>query len=203
MSLTLSILVPTIPERAELLARLLKNITDNQGDKREGVDYEVLVHCTPPFIKRGPSTGVKRNELLAMARGEYTWFVDDDDLLMNSSISSVIDLARTEKRDMVAVCGLYTRDGKKEIKWFIRKDYGNDTVDGAYHRPPNHITPVRREIALQCKFPDITAEEDTAYSEQLVPLLKTESILSTPAYHYQYSSRNKLYRILRKKILPK
>jgi glycosyltransferase involved in cell wall biosynthesis len=198
MTITLSILVPTIPERAEKLSRLLRNITENRGDKVEGVDYEVVVLCTPAFVRGGPSTGAKRNSLLASARGDYVWFVDDDDSLMNASLSAVIDLARSERRDMVAICGLYTCDGTGEIQWFIRKGYSNVTKDGTYHRSPNHITPVRRELALECTFPDVCAEEDTAYSDQIVKLLETESVLQTPAYHYEYSSKQKLYRIRKK-----
>lgn len=198
-SICLSLLIPTVPSRSSKLQRLLENIEGNRGEKTEGVDYEVVVLSTPEYRNGGESTGAKRNALLASARGDYVWFIDDDDLLMNNSLSAVIDLCRSEQKDMVATCGKYTVNGAREIRWFIRKDYGNITVKGPngeqiFHRSPNHITPVRRELAIKCTFPDMCNAEDKAYSEQLVPLLETECILDTPAYHYDFSTVDKLYK---------
>lgn len=197
--LTISILVPTVPSRSSKLDRLMKNIRENSGDKQEGKDYEICVLCTPASSNGGPQTGTKRNQLVESARGEYVWFVDDDDLLMNNSLSLVIDLCRSEKRDIVSICGKFTVDGLGDAKWSIRKGNRNrDVLDKAtgiqhLHRAPNHITPTRREISLGCKFPDVSFAEDAVYCQRLRGRVRSESILEIPAYHYDYSSRDKLY----------
>lgn len=198
-SLTISILIPTVPSRAEKLKRLRENIDANRGDKIEGEDYEICVLCTAASLEGGPQTGAKRNQLVARARGEYVWFIDDDDLLMNDALSRVIDLCRLEKRDVVSICGKYTVDGLNEVQWSIRRGNRNvDVVDKTtgkqyFHRAPNHITPTRREIASKCKFPDASYAEDAVYCSRLRGHVRTESVLEIPAYHYDYRSQDKLY----------
>jgi hypothetical protein len=199
--LTVSILIPTVPSRAALLARLLENIKQNNGGKVEGIDYEILIYCTEESVKGGPHTGAKRNKLVRDARGDYVWFVDDDDLLMNNSLSGIIDLCRSERRDIVAISGKFTVDGAGDAWWSIRKAYRNrdvmDPVTGIQHlqRSPNHITPTRRELALRCKFPDRSLYEDANYATQITPLVRSESILEKFAYHYDYTTTEKPYAV--------
>ena len=51
------------------------------------------------------------------------------------------------------------------------------TVDGIRQRCPNHINPVKREIALQVPYPDKNLDADKEYSMALLPLLKTEVMI--------------------------
>jgi hypothetical protein len=55
-----------------------------------------------------------------------------------------------------------------------------------YYRCPNHLNPVKREIALQVKFPETNFGEDKDYSTRLFPLLKEERFISGVVYHYLY-----------------
>ena len=57
---------------------------------------------------------------------------------------------------------------------------------GIYYRTPNHISPVKRELALQAGFPEIAFGEDHEYSKRLLPLLKTETIIKENLYHYDF-----------------
>jgi hypothetical protein len=45
---------------------------------------------------------------------------------------------------------------------------------------------VRRELALQAGFPEVAFAEDYEYSMRLLPLLKTEVLITEPMYHYDY-----------------
>jgi hypothetical protein len=58
-----------------------------------------------------------------------------------------------------------------------------------YFRTPNHISPVRRELALQAGFPDVTYAEDREYSKRLLPLCKNEAKIKGSIYHYKYISK--------------
>ena len=53
-----------------------------------------------------------------------------------------------------------------------------------YFRCPNHLNPVKRELALQVKYPDKTVQEDRDYSYGIFPLLKTEHYIEKPIYYY-------------------
>ena len=56
-----------------------------------------------------------------------------------------------------------------------------------YFRMINHLNPVKREYAIQCKFPDKDRAEDTAYAEQLSKYLKSEIYIEDVMYHYLHS----------------
>jgi glycosyltransferase involved in cell wall biosynthesis len=71
VSIRLSILIPTLPERLTPLGPTVQSLT-NQAT---GKDVEVLVLLD----NRRRSTGAKRNALMDIARGDFVAFVDDDD----------------------------------------------------------------------------------------------------------------------------
>jgi len=66
---------------------------------------------------------------------------------------------------------------------------GNKTV---YHRHTNHITAVKRIIALAAGFPDKSNAEDKHYSDRLQ--LRTEFKIDRPMYTYRFTTKNKQYR---------
>jgi hypothetical protein len=59
---------------------------------------------------------------------------------------------------------------------------------GVHYRSPNHLNPVRRELALEAGFPaKIYHGEDHEFSRRLLPLIKSEtSAGSDPLYHYWF-----------------
>ena len=58
--------------------------------------------------------------------------------------------------------------------------------DGVYYRPPNHLNPMKREIAIQFKFPEQYHGEDLCWAMALAQsgLLKTEETITEPYYFY-------------------
>jgi hypothetical protein len=62
-------------------------------------------------------------------------------------------------------------------------------LNGVYYRTINHLCPVKRELALQVKFPrGINNGEDADYSNRLRPLLKTEVYINKDMYHYDFNT---------------
>lgn len=133
--------------------------------------------------------GVKRNHLLNCARGEYIVMVDDDDLVSPDYVAKILAATET-KPDCIGISGKISFNGREERQWHISKEFKSWYEHlGIYYRTPNHISPVRRELALQVMFPPIHFGEDAEYSRNLLPLLKTEVIIPGNLYYYRYEQK--------------
>lgn len=191
----LSILIPTVPERKNLLNELIKEI--NFQINSEGLNKEIEI-CINDIPKGQITTGEKRNILLSWAVGEYVWFIDDDDWIYPGAIKIIYE-ALKNKPDCLAINGIISFDGNNSKKWYIaiNNPYCADWSTGTeiYLRYPNHITPMKREYAVIVGFPSQSNFEDKAFADRLkeLNLLKTEIKIDQPIYHYRYSSQNKLY----------
>lgn len=173
----LSVLIATMPERRSQVQSLMDLLHDQYtGDE---VEY-ITVCCCKTVI------GKKRNVLLSAASGEYITFIDDDDQISSDYISKILTAIESGP-DCIGISGTITTNGQNERQWHISKDFlmwferGN-----VYYRTPNHISPVKRVLALQAGFPDIAHGEDYEYSMRLLPLLKTETKIEGNIYKYQY-----------------
>lgn len=175
----LSILIATMPERQKQFYALLDGLN---GQLVYIQDVEIISDASLSY-----NIGIKRNSLLSRATGEYVVFIDDDDLIAPNYVSLILE-ACNKGTDCIGINGYITTNGKNRRQWFISKEYGKwfTGQDGTYYRTPNHISPVRRELALRAGFPEVKFAEDFAYSMALLPLLKTECLISTPLYHYRY-----------------
>lgn len=178
--MTLDILVPTLHKRKHFLDELEAEIL-RQSD---GYPLGILV------CHGSATTGEKRNALLEKSTSDYVWFVDDDDMILPGAIPAIFEALKSEP-DCLAINGIITTDGRRPRKWDIRIGNNYEEKAGMYYRFPNHITPMKREIALQVKFPHITVQEDFKWATELRErgLLKTESAVSTPVYHYRERTR--------------
>ncbi len=182
----LSILIPTLPERDEFLFDLTINLWE-QVKKANAFDkVEILTDSRD----RSVTTGEKRNDLLKTASGKYVWHVDDDDFIYEYAIEEILKAVEIDP-DVIGICGIMTVDGKNEIGWEIRlgHPYCATIRNGKefYLRHPNHITPMKREIALKIPFPNKTFGEDYEWSKKLNDAghLKTQAIIEKPLYHYR------------------
>jgi glycosyltransferase involved in cell wall biosynthesis len=179
----LSILIATISERFYQFCALDKELRRQANDPLE---QTVQVFSHRDMFK---NIGTKRNELLMAAQGDYIVFIDDDDTISSNYIAKI--LAATESNpDCIGISGMITTNGADERQWHISKDFGSwYEKDNIYYRTPNHISPVRRELALQAGFPEIAHGEDYEYSMRLLPLLKTEVKIEENIYHYDYRTK--------------
>lgn len=175
----LSILIATMPIRAAKLANLRAVL-----DRQLTPEVEVITDISMNY-----NIGVKRNKLLSLAKGEYIVYVDDDDLVAPDYIEKILK-ATEGNPDCIAMNGTIIFDGNHAKQWFISKAFGTwYQQDDKYYRTPNHISPVKRELALQAGFPEISFGEDYEYSMRLLPLLKTEAKTEGILYFYRYESK--------------
>lgn len=176
----LSILIPTVAKRSGLLSVLLQELYRQIGSQ----PVEVLVH------KGEGTTGKKRNELLASAKGEYVCFIDDDDAVSHKYIEMVLTALRS-KPDCVSLTGLMTTNGKNPRTFIHSVRYSAYfEQDSIYFRPPNHLNTIRRDIAVKFPFPNKTFGEDTAWAMKLCKagVLKNEVYIEETLYYYQYKT---------------
>jgi hypothetical protein len=192
--MSLSILICTLENRKQVFDKLMENL-GAQIMCCPAESVEVLFSCD----NGEKTTGSKRDFLLRRAMGDYLVFIDDDDEVPYYYVSEILQAAKS-KADCMAINGKMTTDGNHPMKWRISKDFPNVTVrdpllnEDVYLRTTNHISPVRRDIAVQGGFPDIRNGEDKAYSESILPFLKTEVEIKLPMYHYIFKNIPKLYK---------
>lgn len=184
----LSVLIPSLEKRQEQLFSLLSELYSQIIKHNLYLDVEVLLNID----NKKHSTGVKRNQLLDIASGEYIVYIDDDDEVYSNYLISIIR-AMESKPDCIGTTGHYSVDGGGKLTWILRKDYTDHDRDGILYRRTNHISPVKRSIALLAMFPDKSNAEDKEYSERLNKYLHTETIIEEPIYHYKYQSHGKEY----------
>lgn len=131
--------------------------------------------------------GRKRNDLLALAQGEYVCFVDDDDMVTDDYVSSLL-AGISSGADVVTFDVAVTLNGGQPFLARYSKDFAaSRKLEGLWERLPNHLMAVRREMAVQTGFPDVHVGEDADYAARLYPLLRTEHRIERVLYHYRYS----------------
>lgn len=205
--MTLSILIRSIDRRKDMLSDLICDLILQCGIIKKIYSFDKL-GCSILFIKfdsveiivaiddKKITSGAKANVLLSLAENDYVLFVDDDDVIYPYFVSEIFK-AIQYCPDCVGTKGLITTDGSDEIEWRLSKDYANVTINEnrkkVYLRTTNHLSPVRRDFALQAGFPEISNGEDKAYSDKLNPFLKTEIKIDKLMYHYRFNSKIREY----------
>ena len=186
----LSILICYMKSRTKILERLINVLNPQLTD-----EVEVIIDTD-----QGEKTiGKKRDDLLRKAKGEYLSFVDDDDLISPNYVSLILK-AIESKPDVVGINLIMTVDKVIEERSFhsIKYDRWWDEPDPdkpwlkRYYRNPNHLNPVKREIALQVGFKhNLSGTEDKVYSDSIKQYLKTEEYIEEPIYYFEHFTNKK------------
>jgi len=175
----LSILICTLEERREQFETLYNNLLEQV----EGKSVEVLYERD----NREMTVGEKRNKLMNRAKGEYLCYVDDDDEVSYDYIEQIL-IAIITKPDCVGINGVIYGFGVP--KRFIHSIKYKAYTDGMeYHRPPNHLNPIRSDLAKTYTFKKLNFSEDTDYAMHFVKnrILNSEVMIEENIYFYNYN----------------
>lgn len=179
MSIALSILVPTVPERTHALGTLVTELSRQALDK----PVEVLALLD----NRTRTTGAKRNVLLREAQGGHIVFVDDDDRVepdyvdqLLAVVSLVPDVDCVVFDVEVDVAGRQ----HKVCKYGTEYSFGED-VDHFY-RKPNHLMCWARHVAVRHPFADVSVGEDDEWAGRAAVDIVRQVRISKVLYHYDY-----------------
>jgi hypothetical protein len=174
----LSILVASLKCRADKLDLLLSRFGPQLTD-----DIELLTD-----VDDGEATiGAKRQRLLERSTGRWVCFHDDDDEPAGDYVEA-ITRALQHGPDCVGfrvdrfINGQHNCEAIHSLR-FTR--YGASNNPYTLHRTPNHLNPIRRELALQTGFRAWNTGEDTDYAVRVRPLLKTERFIDKVLYTYR------------------
>lgn len=186
-AIKLSLLICSLQSRRAMRQGLMDKLAQqiNASPYRRLVEVRVLEDTGEAHI------GAKRNALLNESHGEYVAFIDDDDDIADNYISSIMDaLLLNAGVDCVSFNGVMTVNGASPQIFKLSIGYGSWYVEGGvYYRTPNHICPVRRELAIKAGFPDTSYGEDAEYSKRLLSVgMKSEVLLEQSLYFYLFNT---------------
>lgn len=180
----LSILICSLESRVDLLGELMTTLSPQLTD-----DVELLIDADNGEIP----IGAKRNCLLNNARGDHVCFVDDDDQIAANYVALILEALATGPDCVGFKLAYYVNHRPKgvAIHSLRYERYGQQRTPGGmlYERTPNHLNPIRREIALSVGFPELNHGEDSDFAQRVRPLLETEVFVDEVLYHYLFNSR--------------
>lgn len=192
MQMTLSILVCSVTNRFNTFLPNIINKLHSQAENFEDVEIICLMDNKKMML------GDKRNQMVNLACGKYVVFIDDDDDISDDYIEQLY-LAIDSGADVINFTVDVSLNGGPYKPCYYNKDYPNDfnkeeVLDIekgldviSYHRLPNHIMCVKRELALSTKYPSILRGEDAGYSKELKPKLTSQHIIDKVLYFYNFN----------------
>lgn len=159
----------------------------------ENEGASLLVQVVTLSDNRQLSIGAKRNRLVAMATGEYVCFIDDDDRIAPNYVGLILNALQTAP-DVVGIVGEISEPSPARGGFIRRRFY--HTIENrsykrserGYERPPNHLNPIRRDIAIRYKFEDMSMGEDTDYAMRICrdQVLQREVMIPYIIYYYDF-----------------
>jgi hypothetical protein len=189
----LSILICTVTERIKderFLIRLL-NILQNQIKNKYESEVEVLVYCDDKRI----SIGKKRDLLIEQAKGKFTCFIDDDDVVPDYYVERLVTIIKNNPDiDFIGWKLQYIHNGMSSPKPSIHSMRYNKWSEDqyGYYRHMSHLNPVLRTKSSQVKFEDINFGEDHIWSNNVYGLLTKEYFIDDYMYYYLFFSQTSL-----------
>lgn len=180
----LSILICSLEERKEeFLSRILSILTPQIQNK----NVEIIILTDNGEIP----IGTKRNKSLDAANGEYVCFVDDDDIVSNNYVESILSKTKGNP-DVIVFNAIVTTNGSdvKVAKQGMEYEYGE--VNGVYYRLPNHLSIHKKETMFE-RFMDVRTGEDDEWAQRRLKEIKSQSRIDEILYHYDFRTTTKKY----------
>lgn len=186
MTPLLAILIPTTPDRNQLLNERLLPLINAQ---RKPYPVEVIISLTEHSKRGGPTTGAKRNQLLDRAReinATHAAFIDSDDIISDRYFEAVMPGVIGDF-DCCELWGQYFENGRMMNPFHHSIVHDRWWQDNKfYYRNPNHLNVIKLALLQDIKFKDITIGEDGNFSIDLqkAGVLKNQYPVNEIIYYY-------------------
>ena len=182
--LALSILIPTLVERRDCRSSLLSELGKQMG----GMPVELLLDED----NRERTTGAKRNALLARAGGKFSVFVDDDDWISDTYVKDIVNVIRSLDVDCIGIWGKtkwaeeWERVMVHSLMCPVWTEWRGNNGQYVYYRHPNHLNPIRTDLARSIPYRNITISEDHFWTRAMADSgrLKSEVFLAEKCTYY-------------------
>lgn len=186
----LSITIASVSIRKEMLDNLLSELNRQIVESSLQSEVEILVDDDDDRF-----LGTKRKIMLSKANGLFTCAVDDDDFVCPNYVKLIVDAINKDNSvDCLGINGVITTNGLEPKKWIISCHYEDwFEENGIYYRTPNHICPIKTELARIVNFDEVAWGEDYPFSKNIKPYLKTETTIDEPIYYYNYNTETSLH----------
>ena len=176
---TLSICIASLTSRADALAALCATLRAQPGADRVEILTDVDDGATPVYQKR--------NRLLQRSRGRYVCAIDDDDTVTADYLPAI--LAAIDHHSTVDAVVFQAERIRQDTGERVPMDYytgAQPPSDGTDWRTPDHLCPIRADIAKAQPFPAVIDNEDVAWRKAILPRLKTVHRIDLTLYHYRW-----------------
>lgn len=182
----LSILIPTLKSRANKLKEQIDRITYQSQTKP--------VQLIWLGDNKSMSVGAKRNHLLNMAEGEFICFVDDDDIISDDYVSSILEaIEENPTKKVFTFWGEQTDNGNPTQDFRYDKRFGRNhktKIDGVRWKVmvPDHLCIWRKDIVKET-FPNKQLGEDHEWAQKMMRhyLEEDQFHIQKYLYHYLYN----------------
>ena len=179
LAVTLSILIPALPERLALL----KELTEFLDRQARGLPVEILALVD----NRQRSTGAKENGLVRIAKGQYVTFIDDDDWVADTYVADILqaleDNAGVDSVMFDVALYLY---GTFSKTFRYGQEYMWEETEECIFREPGPLMCWSRDIMVRYPLPDLTIDEDSLWIRQGPWKFETVSQVRIPRVLYFY-----------------
>lgn len=181
MSIKLTILVPTVPNRLELFyIKIMKELI-RQTNKYN--DIELISF----FDNKKRSIGKKRQEMINLSQGEYIVFIDDDDRIDENYVDEImIALYNNENTDCVVfdcICRINGGDSKL-CKYGIEFEYGDILEGKEWRGKPSHTMVYKSSIVKNHQYNDMINGEDIDWVIRAYTDIKLQTRIDKILYYY-------------------
>ena len=139
------------------------------------------------FDNKKRSVGLKRQNLLDLARGEYLVFIDDDDTISDDYVSEILKaLYKNPAVDCVVfdiICTGY--ETTLYCKYGIEYEY--QRFGNQWRGKPAHTMVYKSSIAKKHLFSDVVFEEDKDWVIRACMDIRNQVRINKVLYYYKYN----------------
>lgn len=187
----LSVLIPGVPQHLPATVRLL-NVLSAQNHPQ----VEVLLYYDN--MKR--PLGCKRNALMDQAQGKFLCHVDDDDLVSDDFISTLIPECEHDV-DLIAYDADCSLNGSRPFRVFTGIGFDNEQPKHLLHGGYSDIKRTawtwclwRTSLARECRYPErYDPVEDASFLNQALPRVGSHRKVDKVLYHHFYSANGSAF----------